>query len=142
VQTRNRYILLIVLFAWAVAMLALSPWFIALHHETKAVEQTVAVYTNSLVNQHFDDAYKQCGSDFRAAMPYPQFLNFYQSLQTEYGPLKAARRSGYEVHGSGSPMFWRGVIDADLSYEKKTLRFEFVFHKEGDRWVLFGAEQL
>jgi len=141
-KTRIRIILLLVLSVWAVAMLALSPRFVAAHRETKGVEQTFAEYTNSLVSQRFDDAYRQCGSDFRSAMPYQQFVNLYQSLQMEYGPLKSARRSAYEVHGSVSPAVWRAVVDADLVYERKTISFEFVFHKEGGRWVLFGAEQL
>jgi hypothetical protein len=75
-------------------------------------------------------------------MPYDQFVRMYKSLQEEYGPLKSAKRVAYEIHGSGTPVYWRAVIDADLVYEKRSLRFKFVFHKEGDRWVLFGAEQL
>jgi hypothetical protein len=37
--------------------------------------------------------------------------------------------------------FFGPVIDADLVYEKKNVPFEFVFHKEHDSWVLFGAKQ-
>jgi hypothetical protein len=142
-KAKARKVLLWALAVWfAAAMVALSPKFVALHRQTRSLERTFTEYTGSLVGQRFDEAYEQCGTDFRRAMPYDQFVRLYKSLQDQYGPLKSAKRVAYEVHGRGSPMFWRGVIDADFAYEKKTLRFEFVFHKEGDRWVLFGAEQL
>ena len=123
-------------------MLVGFPQFVAAHRETRDFKRVFAAYTDSLVNQRLDDAYRQCGSDFRRAMPYDQFVSLYESMQKENGPLKSIKRGAYEVHGSGTPMFWRAVTDADLIYEKKSVRFEFVFHKEGDRWVLFGAEQL
>jgi hypothetical protein len=141
-KTRNRNILLCVVGIWVIAMLALSPHIVAVHRETGDVKRVFAEYTDSLVNQRLDDAYKQCGSDFRSAMTYDQFVSLYESMQKDNGPLKSIKRRAYEVRGSGTPMFWRAVIDADLIYEKKSVRFEFVFHKEGDRWVLFGAEQL
>jgi hypothetical protein len=141
-KTRSRSILLWLVGIWVIVMLALSPQFLAAHRETKDVERAFSNYTDSLVNQRFDDAYRQCGTDFRAAMSYDQFVGVYESLQKENGPLKSVRRVAYEVHGSGTPTLWRAAIDADLMYEKKNIRFAFVFHKEGDRWVLFGTEQL
>ncbi len=141
-KTRNRNILLCAVGIWAIVMLVLSPQFVAAHRETRDVKRVFAEYTDSLVNDRLDDAYRQCGSDFRSAMSYDQFVSLYESMQRENGPLKSIKRGAYEVRGSGTPMLWRAVIDADLIYEKKIVRFEFVFHKEGDRWILFGAEQL
>jgi hypothetical protein len=46
------------------------------------------------------------------------------------------------VQGKGHPIFWRAVIDADLKYEKRTVRFRFVFDKEDGHWVLYGFERL
>jgi hypothetical protein len=141
-KTRSRNILLWVVSIWVIVMLALTPQFLAAHRETKDVERVFAAYTGSLVNQQFDDAYSRCGTNFQSAMSYDQFVSLYESMQKENGPLKSIKRVSYEVHGSGTPMFWRAAIDADLIYEKKSVRFEFVFHKQGGRWVLFGAEQL
>jgi hypothetical protein len=142
VKHRTRNIWFGIVAVWAAYMLALSPYFVALHRETKSVERAFAEYTNSLVNRRFSEAYSSCGTDFRSAMSYEQFVSTFETLQKQYGPLMSARRVAYEVHGSGKPVFWRAVIDADFAYEKKTLRFEFVFHKEDDRWVVFGAERL
>jgi hypothetical protein len=141
-KSRTQKILLWVFGAWVVLMLALSPLFLAAHRETEELKRTFAEYTDSLVRQDFGKAYAYCGSDFHSAMSYDQFADMYKSLQGEYGPLKSAKIAAYEVHGRGTPMSWRATVDADLVYEKKSLRFEFVFHKEGDRWVLFGSEQL
>ena len=137
-----RYGLLIAGSIWAIAMIVLTPQFVAAHRETKNALQAFDGYSSSLVSQRFEEAYRYCGTDFRDAMPYTQFLRLQQSFQTDFGPLKSVRRLAYEVHGSGTPMHWRAVLNADLAYEKKNLRFRFVFHKEGDRWVLFGSEQL
>jgi hypothetical protein len=138
-----RKTLLWVFALWAAVVLALlSPRFVAVHRETRKVERKFTEYVGALVSQHFDEAYAECGTAFRSAMTYDRFVSMYKSLQGEYGALRSAKRTAYDVRGSGTPMYWRAVIDADLVYEKKTLRFEFVFHKEGDRWVLFGAEQL
>lgn len=127
---------------WAVAMIALSPQFVAARHETKSALAAFDAYSSSLVNQRFDEAYLSCGADFRNAIPYDQFVSLQQSLRERFGPLKSVHRSSYHIHGGGTPMEWTAAIDSDLVYEKKSLRFRFVFHKEGERWVLFGSEQL
>jgi hypothetical protein len=127
---------------WAIAMVALSPQFVAAHRETNNALQAFDGYSSSLVNQQFEEAYRQCGTDFHDAMPYDQFVNLQKSLQLQFGPLKSVRRSTYEVHGSGTPMHWRAVIDAEFIYQNKNLPFRLLFHKEGERWTLFGSEQL
>jgi len=137
-----RKIILICLILWGTVMLCLSPRFLAIHRESKSVDRTFDQYTSSLVGQRFEVAYQLCGTQFRSAMPYDRFIHVYESLQEEYGPLKSVKRVAYEVRGSGKPLYWRAVVDADFAYEKKTIRFELVFHKEADRWVLFGTEQL
>ena len=137
-----RYILITLGAVWVIGMLVLSPEFVAAHRETKNVLRAFDQYSASLVNQRFDDAYNYCSVEFQNALPLDSFANVQRTLQTEFGPLRSVDRSALEVHGSGTPMKWRAVIDADLKYEKRTLRFEFVFHKEGERWVLFGAEKL
>src|SRR5439155_13589630 len=112
---------------WAVVMIALSPQFVAAHRETKNVLQGFDQYSAALVNQQFDEAFTHCGTDFRNAMPFDHFVGIQKSLQAQLGLLKSTRRTSYNVHGKGTPMLWRAVIDADMRYEKKTLRFEFVF---------------
>ena len=126
---------------WAVAMIALFPQFVTAHRETKNALQAFDEYSASLVNQHFEEAYQHCSTEFHNAMPYDQFVGLQESLQTQFGPLKSIKRAAYELHGSGKPAHWRAVIDADFIYQKKSLRFESVLHKDGDRWVLFGFEQ-
>jgi hypothetical protein len=137
---RRRNILLCVLGVWLVVMLVLSPQFITAHRATKDVERVFAEYTDSLVNKRFDDVYRQCGRDFQTALSYDEFVRVYELMEEENGPLKSIRRVGYKIHGNGTPTIWRAVIDADLIYEKKSVRFAFC--KEGERSVLFGAEQL
>lgn len=127
---------------WICAMATLSPLFLKAHRETRSLLDVFQRYTTSLVTQHYDEAYQNCGTDFQQAMPYDQFVSLQHSLLSANGRLVSVKRTAYETHGSGSPIYWRGVIDADLAYEQRTIRFEFVFHKEHGRWVLFGAEQL
>jgi hypothetical protein len=138
----SKYVLWGLVGIWLVAMLALLPKFVDLHREKSAVLQEFSEYGASLVSQHFEQAYQYCGSAFREAMPYDQFVKLHRDLQEQYGPLTAVARQTYSVHGGGTPMYWKAVIDADFVYQRKTLRFEFVLHKEGERWVIFGAEQL
>lgn len=127
---------------WIATMAVLSPQFVAAHRETRAVLQAFDQYSSALATQQFDEAYQHCGADFRNAMPFDQFVIFQKSLESQLGQLKSAKRTAYKVHGNGTPISWRAVIDADMLYEKKPLRFEFVFHKEGGRWVIYGYQQL
>jgi hypothetical protein len=127
---------------WVVAMIALAPLFFEAHRETKEVLREFDEYSASLVSQHFDEAYQHCGADFRNATPFDEFVSFHQSLETRLGRLMSVKRSGFNVQGGGTPIVWRAVIDADLVYEKKTLRFEFVYHREDGRWILFATRQL
>jgi len=137
-----RYGLYVLAGIWVVAMAALSPQFVAAHRETRDVLQAFDQYSSELVNQQFAEAYQHCGADFRTAMPFDQFVTLQKSLETQLGHLRSTKRTAYEVHGKGTPMSWRAVIDADMLYENKSLRFEFVFHKEGGRWIIYGYEQL
>jgi len=127
---------------WIVAMTALSPQFVVAHRETKNVLQVFDQYSSALANQQFEKAYQDCGTDFRNAMTFDQFVSIQKSLEAQFGHLKSTKRTAYEVHGKGSPPYWKSTIDADMQYEKRTLRFEFVFHKERGRWILYGYEQL
>jgi hypothetical protein len=143
VKVNTRKVLLIALAVWfASIVVVLSPMLVKTCREMQSFKHTFDEYADSLVSQHFDESYRHCGIDFCRAMSYDQFVRFYKSLKEQFGPLKSIKRVGYEVHGRGTPMFWRGVLDADFYYEKKTLRFEFVFHKQSDRWVLFEINQL
>jgi len=127
---------------WVIAMIALLPRFISLHEETRSAKRVFNEYRAALVRQDLDGAYQLCGTDFQKAMPHDEFVELQQNLQNQYGKLKSVSQKAFEVRGSGDPMYWRAVVDGDFVYERKTLRFEFVLHKEGERWVVFGAEQL
>lgn len=142
-KRRSKIVLWAILGVWVVAMLTLLlPMLVTGHREKSAVLQEFSEYAALLVDRHFEQAYQYCGSDFRKAMPYDEFIKLYNNLEDQNGRLKAITRQAYEVHGKGTPMYWSAVIDADFVYDKKTLRFEFVFHKEESRWVVFGFEQL
>jgi hypothetical protein len=73
---------------------------------------------------------------------YDEFVRMYESMQVDYGRLNSAKRVAYVVHSIGTPANWTATIKADLLYEKQNVSFAFTFHKEGVRWVLFGAQQL
>jgi len=126
---------------WIAAMAALSPQFVAAHRETKNVLQAFDQYSFALVNQRFDEAYEHCGADFRNALPFDQFVSIQKSLEAQLGHLRSAKRTSYDVRGKGTPISWSAVVDAKILYEKKSLRFKFLFHKEGDRWIIYGYEQ-
>jgi len=137
-----KYGLIILVAIWGTAMIALSPQFIAAHHETMEVLQAFDKYSIALARGQFQEAYQLCGSDFRTAMPFDKFVSVQKSLEAQFGNLSYSKRTTYEVHGKGTPMYWRAVIEADMYYEKKVIRFEFLFHKEGGRWVLYGYEEI
>jgi hypothetical protein len=108
----------------------------------RSLERPFDQFSGAIVHHRYDEAYKQCGSVYRQAMSYDQFVQYYSSLEKQFGPLKSYKRGGLEVTARSFPPLWRGVMDAEFVYEKKTLGFEFVFHKEGDRWVIFRVEEL
>jgi hypothetical protein len=123
-------------------MLSLTPKFIRLHYETRGALQNISEYCNSLADQQYPQAYRFAGEAFRQALPYDKFVTLYEGLERRYGTLKTVSRKGYQVNGHGSPTVWRAVVDEDFVYEKGTIRFEFVLHKERDHWTIFSAEQL
>lgn len=140
-RRRYKILLWVVIGIWAIAMSTLvAPMLVRGYYEKNAVLAQFSEYSASLVNRHFDLAYQHCGSEFRKAMSYDQFVKLYGDLERQYGTLKTVTQQGYEVHGTGSPVYWTAVIDADFVYEKKTLRFEFALHKSGNGWVIFGFQ--
>ncbi|MGB6820635.1 MAG: hypothetical protein WBE21_01050 [Candidatus Acidiferrales bacterium] len=141
-KRRYKYLLLGLGGIWVVAMLFLTPKFIRLHSETNEVLGAVSDYSNNLVAQQYARAYQYSSNAFRAALPYDKFVQLYQDLQARYGALTAVKRQACEVNGRGAPLVWKAIIDEDFVYEKRTIRFEFVLHKEDGRWVVFSAEEL
>ena len=120
----------------------LIPGLVEGHRESISFERTFNQFSGALVRKQYDEAYGQCGTDFHHAMTYDQFVQYYSSLEKQYGPLKSYKTASSHATGQGTPTVWRGVMDAEFVYEKKTLGFEFVLYKEGDRWVLVSIEQL
>jgi hypothetical protein len=128
---------------WVIALImALSPKIMKLHREKENAEKTFAAFSGNLVNQRYQDAYGLSGSDFRQAASFDEFVEQQKKYRDEFGSLTSVHQAASDVEGKGTPMFWRAVIDADLVFEKKTVRFEFVFRQEGGRWVLFGYQQM
>jgi type VI protein secretion system component VasK len=145
-KVRTRRILLIAGGLWLILMAYFYPRLAETNRQRKSFDRTFDEYASALVRQRYDEAYAQCGSVLRQATPHDKFVLIYRSLEEQYGPLKSYKLVGYHVvgyHGSGesTPVTWSGDLDAKFFYEKKTLSFEFVLHKENDRWVLFSVEQ-
>lgn len=115
----------------AVGIFLAIPELLNLHRETEDALKAFDTYSAALRNQRFEEAYQQCGGQFREAMNFEQFVRLYGNLESEYGSLVSVKRISYEVHGRGEPMYWRAMLDANFVYQKKTLKFEFVLHKEG-----------
>lgn len=141
-KSRTRNILISIFTIWCVAMLALSPLFVAAHREKKEVQKAYSYYAESILTGHYNAAYEECDSDFQRTISYGDFVNLYQSLEQEYGPLERTNGVTYEVNGRGKPTDWKASIDADFVYQKRSLRFQLVFHKEGNSWLLFSLVQL
>jgi hypothetical protein len=119
----------------------LVPGLAESYREEWSVNRVFDQYTTALVGKHYEAAYAICGYDLRQVTSYDNFVGIYKSLEEQYGPLKSVKRSFTGAFGRGTPILWKAAIDADFLYSKRTLRFEFGAHKEGDRWVLSGFEQ-
>lgn len=141
-KRRYKYPLIGLGIVWLLAILSLIPRFIELRGETREVLGDVSGYSNGLVSQQYAEAYQYSSKDFRVALPYNAFVALYQGLQGKYGTLKSVKRQSYEVNGHGTPMVWKAVVDEDFVYEKETIRFEFVLHKEDGHWAISSAEEL
>ncbi len=141
VNKNVKYFLLTLAVLWVSSMAVFTPSFVAAHRETKTALQTFDDYAAAMTHQQIAEAYDLCGPEFRSSLPYDQFLALQDSLQRSFGPLKSIKRFSYKIHASGEPAFWAARINADLVYEKKSLQFTFEFHKEGNHWILFGADQ-
>jgi hypothetical protein len=132
----------IVVATWIVLMLVLLPRFIEAHKENAALEESFSRFSSALVDRDYPTAYAQCSPEFREADSYENFVKQLTGLADRLGQLKAVKRDGYHIVGSGTPMRWKANIDASFAYDKETLRLELVFHKDGGRWSLYGFKEL
>ena len=140
-KVRTRRILLIAGGLWLILMAYSYPNLREGFREKKSLERTFDHYADALVQKRYDEAYAQCGSEYRHVMDYEPFVVGYRSLEQQYGPLKSYKRDGFYFRGEGTPAIWKAAIVARFFYEKKTVTFDFVLHKEGDRWVFFRIDQ-
>jgi hypothetical protein len=139
---RLKYLLFAIIIVWLVAMIALSPRFLAVEREKKNVERAFTDYSSAVVRHDFGDAYQLCGSEFRQAMPYEMFVTQQGVLESKYGRIKSVKEIGYRVTSTGEPATWRGVISADFIFENGSPRFVLEFRRESGVWVLFGYRQI
>lgn len=141
-KQRYQYVLWALAGIWVIAMLALSPRFVSLHRETKAVRGVLGDFAGTLTSHQFETAYQFCGADFRTLTSFEQFVKLLRDLESRYGNLKSIKEAGYHVESQGSPAYWRAVFSADFEYQTRTLRFQLEFHKEAGRWVIFSFRQI
>jgi hypothetical protein len=141
-KVKTRRILLIAGGLWLILLAHFYPDLREAMREQRSMEQAFDHYSEAIVQRRYDEAYSHCGSEIRHVMDHEHFVASYRSLEQQYGPLKSYNRSSYYVRGEGSPPInWTGAIVARFLYEKKIIKFDFVPHKEQDRWVLFDVNQ-
>jgi len=139
---RSQYLLSAIVVVWLVAMIALSPRFLAVEREKKNVERAFADYSSAVVRHYFGDAYRLCSLEFREAMPYDAFVAQQGTVESKYGRIKSVKEIGYKVTSMGEPATWRGVITADFIFENGSARLVLEFHRENGVWLLFGYKQV
>lgn len=133
---------LILIVAWVGIVIALAPRFRGVQREKIDAERVFTNYFSAVVKHDFVVAYQQCGSEFRQAMPYDDFVSQQESLESKYGSLQNYKELGYNVTSHDDLTEWRAVILADLIFQKGTARFELEFRKENGAWMLFGFKQI
>lgn len=99
-------------------------------------------YSHALVSGDYTRAYQFCGEAFKRSSSFEVFTGKQVELQSRFGRLKAIENKGTYVHGKGSPMEWRAVIEASQLYERGDLRSVCEFHLEDSSWKLFGCKQV
>lgn len=138
-KKQYKYAICAVACAWAAITIVALPQLIEANREEKNFLKAFDRYSSALVSHNFPEAYKYCGTEFQDAMTLEQFVSFQESFETKFGHLRAVKRTAYHIRGENGS--WKANISADLSYEKKTATFYFVFCKEYGQWVVFGAEE-
>jgi|ERR1035438_6800492 hypothetical protein len=137
---KRRYkVLLVLLCVWLFVMLATLPELIAVWPERTAVRQTFSNYTEDLVNQKFEEAYRYQSAEFQERIPFDSFVQYQRDVQSKFGVLKGVKQEGMAVHKWRKPSRWGATILADFQYEKAKVRVTFELHRENGRWTIFSS---
>ncbi|HWR14280.1 MAG TPA: hypothetical protein VN577_05605 [Terriglobales bacterium] len=87
-------------------------------------------------------AYSLAGSDFKAAVPFEDYLRIMESLTDHYGMLKSFEIEGYSVKTEGSLNNWSATYTTSVVFQKGSSIFTFEFHKDNGIWKLYGFKEL
>ena len=137
---KTRVTIWILAAVWLAGLAMLAPKFLSISRDTKRVERIFADYGAALVAHHFENAYQLCSPDFQAATSYEQFVNWQDNMETRYGRLKSVERQALKVHCDNAGC--TATISASLKYENGTVQYKYALHKDGDRWSIFGGQEL
>jgi hypothetical protein len=140
-KPRNVNLLLTLAGVLFVAMLTLMPKFVALRHQTNEMSNTFQKFADLLTKGEFESAYEYCSADFRSATSLADFEATQRGFEAKNGKLVAVKNDGEHVKGDGNPIVWVGSVEAKFRYENGSITMDCVFHKENNRWRIFGMRR-
>jgi hypothetical protein len=96
----------------------------AMHEPAKAM----SAYTDALIRKDYQSAYSSASPEFRAASSFADLVK--ESVKQTYWHIET--KNGKTV----------STIQADFSFERGTLAFEFELHKEAGTWRVYSYKEL
>jgi hypothetical protein len=140
-KPRTVNLLLTLAGVWLVAMATLVPKFAALRQQTTELSNTFQEFGDLLTKGEFASAYEYCSGDFRRATSLADFEATQRALEAKNGRLLTVNNDGQHVKGEGSPIAWVGSVEAKFRYENGNITMDCIFHKENNKWRIFGMRQ-
>jgi hypothetical protein len=137
-KTRYR-VLLVLACVWLFAMLATLPELIAVWPERAVVRRTFSNYSDALVNQKFEEAYRYDSPEFQERISLDHFVQYQRDIQAKFGVLRSVKQRGMSVQKWRNPSRWKASIVADFEYAKAKVKFTFELHRAEGRWTIFSS---
>jgi hypothetical protein len=108
----------------------------AMHEPAKAM----SAYTDALIRKDYQSAYSSASPEFRAASSFADLVKVHEKLTDRLGALKSVKQTYWHIETKNGKTV--STIQADFSFERGTLAFEFELHKEAGTWRVYSYKEL
>jgi len=141
VNPKGRKIIILVLISvfavmFSVVMIANIPNFQGMFE----AREVFKAYNQALIAKDYAMAYNLLAPETKANVSYDKFVGIEDKLGERIGALRSFSTSKMDTKGDEENLVT--TIQANLTFEKGTLQFEYVFKKEHGIWFVYRFNEL
>jgi hypothetical protein len=108
--------------------------------EVEQVMTALNIYTDTLIQHDYTNAYQITSPAFRETIGYPAFVTEQTRLTERFGRLKSAKQTDWDIDSINNAK--AAIVKVNFQFARGNVNFQFALHKEIGIWRVFSYKEL